>query len=288
MKSFRLFRRKPAPQRRRRSATSPWLRKIIKTESAKKLVQNMIENNAVVQAAIIHSLTGLDINAADVKIETPEEAFERIIFNAAIKDLARDERFIEEAKQILMDRAYGSIGFLGRGGGQGGGPPGSQNSGGAGRLDPLYILDLAEQIKAKVGGASTLEAVMKSPVLIEIIKTIIPALLSRMNNQQQGQTTPPSDLIEVEVDGQLVEMTMRGYETWKRLKGRVAGGVDSPAGPPAGDSPEPSPALASTPAVSEAGATAPQLAGSPDSTGSSGPAAQAEVKPFPNSPSASP
>jgi hypothetical protein len=285
MRFFRLFRRKPAPRRRRRSATSPWLRRIIKEDSSKKLIERLVQDNPVVQAAIVHGLTGIDINPADIRIETPEEAFERIIFNAAIKDLARDERFIEEAKQILMDRAYDSIGgFLGRGGKQRGGPTGSQNSGAAGRLDPLYILDLAKQIKAKVGNGSTLETLMKSPVLIEIIKTIIPALLSRVNNQQQGQTAPPCDLINVEMDGQLIEMTRRGYQTWKSLKG-----------PPAGNGPEPGPAVAPTPAMSEAAATAPQVAGPPDSTGdpsqsstgSPEPAAQAEANPFPNGASAS-
>jgi hypothetical protein len=291
-------RKKQVRQRRSpRRTASPWLRTVVKEPSTKRLVENMVQSNAVLQAAIVAEMTGITIDPRDIKIASPEEAFEHFIINEALKDLAKDRDFIAMAKEVVMDMIYESASrhfglgkgqHGGRGNNSGDGRPGSPHVEGSGQVDLLSMIDMVERLKAKVGNGSTLETLLKSPVLIELVKTVIPTLLSRVRNQQQGQTTLPSDLIEVEVDGELVEMTMRGYETWKSLKDRMAGGVDSLAGSPAGDSPEPGPAVvAPTPAASEAAATTPQLAGSPDSTGSSGPAAQAEAKPFSDSDSAS-
>ncbi len=68
---------------------------------------------------------------------------------------------------------------------------------------------------------STNKPLLKSPVLSDLVKTIVPLLLSRPNGERsENAALPPT--IYADIDGSLVEMTAQGYEVYKSLRGRLA------------------------------------------------------------------
>jgi hypothetical protein len=231
------LRKRPARQpRARRRATSAWLRQITKSDSAKKLVEDLTENNPTLQAVIVRHLTGIEIDPDDIRIPSPQEKFERVIINEVIKEVSQDREFMEEAKRIVMDNLYLSISQK-WGTHQGDrvsrfGPDGTPIDPGYMRgmyLDDLLAaLDAVTQIRAHLKGDSVVETLLKSPAVAEIIKTITSVLLSRLSSEQLVEIPPSAAFIDVEVDGELVAMTRAGYEVYKKLKEQLANMDDSP------------------------------------------------------------
>lgn len=202
-----LSRKKPAREPRTRPRnSSPWLRKIAKEESTKKLIDGMVQNNAVIQAAIVYEATGIEIDPADIKILTPQEAFEQALVAEVIKDLSNDKDLIERAKRIMMERARQDIGkHFGLDDGYAGQPP----------KDWMAEFEKFEAFRARLGGGSALQTVLNSKVLTELIKTIVPLIVGGQPGAQIGAKQPP-DMFVVEIDGQLVEMTPQEYDAYKR------------------------------------------------------------------------
>ena len=75
-------------------ATSPWLRRVAKEDSARELVLKLIETNPILRAHIISDLTGIEIDPEDIHVDTPQERFERAVINRALKAPSRDRELI--------------------------------------------------------------------------------------------------------------------------------------------------------------------------------------------------
>jgi hypothetical protein len=99
-----LFGRKSQPVRRRRGRKKTWL-DTAALEST-PLVEKMKTSNPVLLASIVRQVTGVDIKPEDIKTETPEEAFEAKVLNAAMKDIEKDTEFMQDAKNSILDELY--------------------------------------------------------------------------------------------------------------------------------------------------------------------------------------
>jgi hypothetical protein len=93
-----LFGGKKQPLRKHRRKRS-WLEQ--QSKESTPLVEKMKINNPVLLAAIVRQVTGVDI-----KTETPEEAFEAKVLNAAMKDIEKDTEFMQDAKNSILDELY--------------------------------------------------------------------------------------------------------------------------------------------------------------------------------------
>ncbi len=98
-----LFGRKKQPVRKHRRKRS-WLEQ--QSKESTPLVEKMKTSNPVLLASIVRQVTGVDIKPEDIKTETPEEAFEAKVLNAAMKDIEKDTEFMQDAKNSILDELY--------------------------------------------------------------------------------------------------------------------------------------------------------------------------------------
>jgi hypothetical protein len=195
--------KQPQPLRRRRRKKT-WLEK--EAAGASDLVEKAKLKNPALQAAIIHQATGVDIKAADIKAETPEDILDAKVMTAALEDIEKDPEFMEQAKAAALDRMY-ARGPSGRRRFQRGGGDGEYEGipygyGYGGPQDPLEMVRLVRELETELKGGGALSRISDSPVLIKLIETVVPALLGK-----QGPPPAGPAIVSVEVDGELVEMT---------------------------------------------------------------------------------
>ena len=212
------------PPRRRRQRRNQWLSKAAATLEPK--LNDMVSTNALLQAAVLSKATGIAFESKDIKIQSPEEAFEAAVTTAALSEATKDKDYMEEAKEVMLDRMYAKgtghrrltrPGSRGGDGSDGEFPPGYNP--GYDPNDPIHILDKADEIKERVGGGGgTLKAVLDSPVIMQLITTFAPMFLGGGKTAAPPPQIQGPSLIAVEVDGKIVQMTMEGFEVYKKMR----------------------------------------------------------------------
>ena len=199
-----LFQKKKHRTRRRRT----WLD--IAAKDAKPMVNEMKVTLPALQAALVTHVTGVEIKPEDIKIVSPEEKFKATVTAEAVKSAMADPEYLKDVAETLADsfkfgtgrRHYRRDGRDGEAGedfypgyypGQGGYDP----------MNPLTIVEtyrqLEEAMKGRGGGLGKL---LDTEAATELVKLIL------MFFGKQGPGG--SQLIAVDVDGHMIEMTMQG------------------------------------------------------------------------------
>ena len=116
-------------------------------------------------------------------------------------------------------------------------------------------------------GDGVLATLLNSPAVAELVKTLAPLALSRLNGQQQQpQDAPPPALVPVELGGEVVQMTPAAVAALKRRLAELTEKADGAAASQAETTPGPPPsAPAAPPAPPEPVAAAPQRSPAGDS-----------------------
>lgn len=227
----------PPLPRRRRNRTSSWLAR--EAKASENLIQKVKQGSPKLQAAIVTKATGVPLEKEDIRLTDPSEEIESRVAEAAMKDIETDPDFIQAYKDSIIDKIYAKGGVPARRrlmrrqdlqeGEQleGIDPYGYQNQ----PQTPLEMIDMVDAIKEKVGGGGTMRGITD---IVTSLAPILPLLLGSKNggNQSVPQIAAPANLVAVEVDGQLVEMTRQGYEIYKRQRDRLKA-IESGQPPPA-------------------------------------------------------
>ena len=214
---MRLFEKTIKPQKRPHRRTTPWLEKTAKN-SEELLTQ--AKDLPLLQAAIISKRTGVQIGVEDLKPISAKEAFKSEAMKMAIEKLKTDpeykEEVAEEAKMLLSEEIEGS---RGRRYGRSRGSQDYDDREGMIPYQPLGPIDIIQQYHQiaenfpKNGGLSN---ILQPEVLLgflDFAKTMMGPKNLPNNNNSRGV-----DVVMVEVDGQLVEMTRAGYTIYKRQR----------------------------------------------------------------------
>ena len=220
MRIFEKNQQEPQPKRRRQRKNK-WLVKAAAT--MEPALDAMVKSNPLLQAAVLSKATGITIEPKDIL--NPEQAFEAAVTAAALPEMLKDVEYMEEAKNLMLDRMYAKgtghrrLTRPGRGG-DGNGSDGEFPPGGYGNgpMTPMQMVDEVDQLKERLGGGGSLKTLSESPVIMQLIQTFAPLLLGGGKNASPPPQIQGPSLIAVEVEGKLVQMTMDGYEVYKKMR----------------------------------------------------------------------
>jgi hypothetical protein len=221
MKLRNPFKRVPEPQKRSRKKTNQWLNRVAREPSSRALVESMLRNNPVLQAAVVSHITGVELDPAAIKIETPQEAFRQHVINEAIRELSRDQEFMRMAKDMVMDMIYENApDLLGLAKGHPDARAGMSQMQGSRQPDIFEMADTVDRVRAKFGGGGgTLATLLNSPLALELVKTLVPLFFGNRN----GQSNDASATYSVgQADGTVIEMTKEAYEQYLKQAAQLA------------------------------------------------------------------
>lgn len=244
-------RNRPTAKHRGRQRKT-WLDR--QASQADTLLDKAKETSPVLQAAIIRRATGIPIEAKDIHVSTPDEAFEAKLMVKAIDHIEGDTAFMDDAVAAMIDRIRYSTPQKNRRGGRYPNYPPSNGDGyeeyppgfWPGMTgDPEEIIEkyhrIRDSMKQDSGGISSL---MDTKAASELIKGVF----SMITGGKNGGAPEGPQMISVEIDGRFVEMTRDGYEIYKRQRAQLLQGrppsASLPAAPAAAPAPPPPPGAA--------------------------------------------
>ncbi len=202
---------------------------------ARELIKDKINQNPVIEAAVLSKHFGVPINPNDLKPEPPVERLRKKVFDLANESLVTNEENKERAIDAAFQELEGTSQFPGnrkripywrRGVGKGKELDDEfmeQYPTGSPLEETLNTMDILEERFGKRQPGFIDAMLQPGGVGTELVKLLTTAMTAKGSSQAPTNGTPmlpPTgrEMIAVEVDGKLVEMSREGSSIYKRQR----------------------------------------------------------------------